>query len=150
MERPLVLENITYHFSYLPEQVNQTDFFNELTTRTGCGLLLDLENIHINAENHNFDPYTFIDEMPLSNVVQVHLAGGYKNSKGIYVDSHSKPVSEPTWQLLNYLIQKTNIKVIILEHDNDFPEDFNILLNQLRRAKSLLKKSEANHDCAKI
>jgi uncharacterized protein (UPF0276 family) len=138
IERPLVLENITYDFQMPGNEISQEQFFHSLVKETNCGVLLDLANIHTNSYNHHFDPYLFIDNMPLQNIVQVHLAGGsYSHDKKILFDSHNNPVEEKTWILLDYLLKKTKVKTIILEHDSNFPEDFEILLSQLRRVQTI-------------
>ncbi len=142
IQKPLILENITYHVNFESDTLKQTDFFHHLVDQTGCGILLDLANLYINSENNQFDPYQFIDNLPLDHIVQVHLAGGFKNRSGIYVDSHSKAVNEPTWQLYAYLCKKALVKTVILEHDSNFPEDFSDILTQLKRAKSILKDSQ--------
>jgi uncharacterized protein (UPF0276 family) len=146
LKLPLVLENITYHFSFEPGDMCQTEFFHKLTERTGCGILLDLANVFINSQNHRFDPYKFIDGMPLANIVQIHLAGGFQSNLGVHVDSHSKPINETTWKLLDYVSRSSNIKVVIIEHDSDFPDNFNDLLSQVDRAKKTLYEAEKKHE----
>ncbi len=147
---PLVLENITYPFCLQQKEMSETEFFQRLVKQTGCGILLDLANVYINSQNHKFDPYEFIDNIPLSNIVQVHLAGGFQNHHGVYIDSHSRLVNEGTWKLLEYVTKISDIKVIILEHDDEFPEDFSLLSNQLKRAKNLFYKNEINNDYATV
>lgn len=134
--KPLVLENITYLLSIPHGTVPEPEFFTRLTEATGCGLLLDLTNVHINSVNHKFDPVAYLEKMPLERVVQTHLAGGYW-SNGILIDGHSEPVQEESWKLLELLVKKTILKAIIIEHDHNFPE-MSVLLQQINRARHLI------------
>lgn len=133
---PLVLENVTYPF-YIPgPALSEAEFFTELVNRTGCGILLDLTNVYINSINHNFSASDFIDSLPLSSVVQVHLAGGYW-SNGIFIDGHSEPVHETVWSIFAELCQRISIRACILEHDANFPADIDVLIRQVERARSI-------------
>lgn len=137
LEMPLVLENITFYFTIPNSDYELSEFINEVVKQTGCGILLDLANLGINSHNHDYDPYEFINKLPLDNIVQIHIAGGTKTRDGHLVDSHNKAVSDTTWKLLSYLANKTEVKAILLEHDKDFPEDFSVLLNQIQKAREI-------------
>ena len=139
--KPLVLENVTYMVDLPNAELSQTEFFRELTAATGCGILLDVTNLYINAVNHLFDAERFLAEMPLDRVVQVHLAGGYWNH-GVLIDGHSHPVPEEVWQLYAHLCERADIKGVILEHDQNFP-DLGLLLEQVWRARTILDKTRA-------
>lgn len=135
--KPLILENVTYLVDIPNSAIGQTEFFHKLVDKTNCGILLDITNIFINSVNHNFDPHNFIDAMPLANVVQVHIAGGYW-ADGLLIDSHSEAIQAETWELLNHLNSLTKIKSIILEHDSNFPDNFDHLLSQVSRARDAI------------
>lgn len=135
--KPLVLENVTYLFEIPGAAMSQAEFFHRLAEDTGCGILLDITNVHINSVNHHFDAVQFLRQMPLENVVQVHLAGGFW-SDDVLVDGHSEAVQEETWSLFCALVDLVQVKGSILEHDSNFPEDFSVLLNVLDRARSIL------------
>jgi uncharacterized protein (UPF0276 family) len=141
LQKPLVLENITYSFD-IPSDLPQTQFFTRLVDATGCGLLLDVTNLYINSVNHHFDAVAFLKDMPLNRIVQVHLAGGYSKN-GILIDSHSEPVEAGSWTLLQRLTELTPVKGSILEHDANFPEDFDVLLEQVERARATISKTHA-------
>jgi uncharacterized protein (UPF0276 family) len=117
--------------------MRQSDFFNKLVDITGCGVLLDVTNIYVNSLNHHFDPFAFLDQMPLDRVVQVHLAGGYWK-RGIFIDGHSTLVQEESWDLLKALVGRSQVKGVIFEHDDNFPE-MRSLIEQVRRAKDILQ-----------
>jgi uncharacterized protein (UPF0276 family) len=137
--KPLVLENVTYMFEIPDAAMSQAEFFNRLVEATGCGVLLDLNNVYTNGINHRFDPVEFLEAMPLDHVVHVHLAGGYWHD-GLLIDGHSHPVMEETWRLLEHLVARASVKTIILEHDTSFPETITPLLDQVRRARQVLQR----------
>ena len=89
------------------------------------------------AYNFHFDPVEFLKELPLDNLVQIHLAGGYF-ADGVMIDSHSEPVDEGSWTLLETLVRLTTVKASILEHDTNFPEAIGGLLDQVGRAKRII------------
>ncbi len=136
LEKPLVLENVTYTIELPHGQMSQVEFFHRLVEATGCGLLLDVTNIHVNATNHGFDPLAFLEAMPLEALVQVHVAGGYVHD-GFMVDGHCAPVPEESWQLLEAVAARTAVRGVILEHDEQFPE-FRDLVDQVARARRIL------------
>lgn len=136
LEKPLILENVTYTFEIPKAAMSQTDFFNRLVDATGCGVLLDVTNVFINSVNHDFDAEAFMDAMPLDRVVQVHLAGGYW-SHGLLIDGHSETVQPETWKLLEKLVTRTLVKGSILEHDSNFPQ-LHSLLETVERARRIL------------
>lgn len=134
--KPLVLENVTYLFEVPLAEMTQAEFFHRLVDATGCGVLLDVTNVFTNAVNHHFDPWEFIVSMPLESVVQVHLAGGVWKD-GILMDSHSTAVPREVWQLFARLCRHADVKAVLLEYDQSFP-DFGVLLQQVARARDLL------------
>jgi uncharacterized protein (UPF0276 family) len=138
LEKPLVLENVTYMMAIPHNSMSQADFFNHLVAATGCGILLDVTNIFINSVNHQFDAAAFLRAMPLEHVIQVHIAGGVWRN-GLLIDTHSRPVAEESWRLLELLTGRTKVRGIILEHDTRFPK-MDVLLKQVRRARRLQEK----------
>jgi uncharacterized protein (UPF0276 family) len=136
LERPLVLETITTVVEIPHAGMPAPEFFARLVAQSDCGILLDLANIHINATNHKFDADAFVDAMPLSAVIQVHLAGGMFVN-GTLVDGHCRPVPEDVWTLFERVTRKANVRGVLIEHDTDFPP-FAELLAQVERARSLL------------
>jgi uncharacterized protein (UPF0276 family) len=136
LEKPLVLENVSYMMAIPHNGMSQTEFFNRLVAATGCGILLDVTNIFINSVNHHFDAAVFLQDMPLDHVIQVHIAGGVWRD-GLLIDTHSRPVQEESWLLLELLTSLTKVRGIILEHDARFPK-MDVLLAQVRRARALM------------
>lgn len=139
IERPFAVENITMPFYWPVDSIDEADFLSELVRRTGCHLLLDLENVRINASNHRGGrgAERFLDRLPLERVAQVHVAGGV-HAEGLAHDSHNAPVPEETWSLLEYLCELAPPPGVLLERDagfGDFPE----LVAEVRRARGMLK-----------
>jgi uncharacterized protein len=134
--RPFLLENITYHFR-LRQELSEAEFIREVLEQGDCWMLLDVSNVYTNSVNHGFDPYAFLDEIPLERVVQMHIAGGRWDGDWLE-DSHDAPVAEPVWDLARYAADRSDLKAVLLERDAHFPEDFSVLLGELRRARSLV------------
>ena len=135
IEIPLILENITYPFTFPGSDLVEADFLAALVERTGCGLLLDVANLHINAVNHGFDPYAFLDRLPLESVVQLHFVGGHREGEFL-VDSHSAPTPPEVWALLDHVLARAPVKGVILERDEDLPP-FPTLLEEVRRVRDV-------------
>ena len=136
LEKPLVLENISSPVIIPGASFSEPEFFSILTAETGCGILLDLANLHINATNHGFDALAWLDGLPLDKVVQVHLAGGVWDDAHL-IDTHSGPVSDETWALFELVARRTPIRTAIIERDDDFPR-FDDLLAEVAQARSIM------------
>jgi uncharacterized protein (UPF0276 family) len=141
IDRPFLLENITYYFTLPENDMTEAQFLTRVLEETDTGLLLDVNNVWVNSVNHGFDPYEFLDAIPLERAVQIHLAGG-RQVGDMIVDTHSTPVSEPVWELLDYVLDRAPIKAILLEWDQDWPE-FEVLMQHLERARTALNSSRA-------
>jgi uncharacterized protein len=119
---PFLLENITYVFEWPDSNMSDAEFLNLICRETGAGLLLDVENVYLNATNHGFDPYAFIDALRPGLVKEVHMAGGItihdeSLSTPLLADSHSHPVPDGALDLLEYVLARQTPSVIILERD---------------------------------
>jgi uncharacterized protein len=140
--KPLVLENITAPFTIPEADYEEPEFITKVCERTGCGLLLDVTNVFINAYNAKKDPLSLLKQYPMDKVVHIHLAGGTIDEHGVYHDSHSARVHDEVWPLLEYTAAHADIKVLIIERDDDFEEDFNALvLDDLSRARSIIESA---------
>jgi uncharacterized protein len=138
---PFLLENITYPLE-VGGELSEPQFITELAERTGCGLLLDLTNVVINATNHHFSYEEWLQEIPLDAVVQIHLAGGHE-VHGRMIDSHAHPVPEEVWSALRFVCGKTFVSGVMIERDDDFPTDFSELTREVARARDILEKDSA-------
>lgn len=120
---PFLLENISYLFEWPDSDLSDAEFLNLICRETGAGLLLDVENLFLNAHNHGFDPYTFLDALPADLVKEVHVAGGMTVCKDFLqrpflADSHSHPVPDGTLDLLDQVLARHTPETIVLERDD--------------------------------
>ncbi len=137
--KPIVLENITYLLEIPHSTMSQATFFQRLVEATGCGVLLDLTNVYVNATNHHDDPETFLCQMPLDHLVQVHLAGGYWRN-GWLVDGHCELVPSEIFDLLALLTTQCQVKNIVFEHDAHFPSMAE-MVQQMDHARNILQRA---------
>jgi len=136
--RPMLLENISYYMHMPDSHLQETDFICKIMDSADCGLLLDVNNVYVNSVNLNFDPYKFIDELPLERVVQMHVAG-HSRRDDLLIDTHGAAVIEPVYQLLEYVLMRTEVKAILLERDQNYP-DFEDLLKELEEIRSIARR----------
>lgn len=124
IDRRILIENPT---SYLPlpqNSISELDFITEAARRSGCGLLIDVNNIYISAHNLGFDAEVFVDGIPADLVGEVHLAGHERDANdqdSILIDTHSRPVADPVWALFDRLIARIGPRPTLIEWDNDVP-----------------------------
>lgn len=135
---PLLLENIAYYMGIPGGAMTEAEFLSKVVNDADCGILLDLTNLYVNARNLRYDPYEFIDQIPLERVVQVHLAGGTYED-GMWVDTHDHPVdSHPeVWDLLDYLCRRAPVRGVLIERDANPPDDFGEMLAEVERARAI-------------
>jgi uncharacterized protein (UPF0276 family) len=136
---PFLLENLTWYLPGLPSEGGRDEvaFLNDFVERSGCGLLLDLYNLHCNAVNQGFDALEALGRLRLDRVVQVHVAGG-ETHDGFLMDVHSQVVPEPVWELLEWLVPRAphlaGISYELLEEARLEPDT---VARQLERARAL-------------
>jgi uncharacterized protein (UPF0276 family) len=112
---PFLLENNVYYFDMEGQAYDEPGFLSALSDASGCGLLLDLHNLHVNCRNHGTDPYAFLDRLDLDRVVELHVAGGMEFD-GLYLDAHSGPSPEPVWELLDRVLPRCpNVGGVVFE-----------------------------------
>ncbi len=122
---PFLLENITYVFEWPDSKFTDAEFLNLICSETGAGLLLDVENAFLNASNHGFDPYRFLDDLAEGVVQEVHMAGGITVhddflDRPVLADTHSHPVPDEALDLLGHALARHAPVTIILERDARF------------------------------
>jgi uncharacterized protein (UPF0276 family) len=139
LERPFLIENISYYATMGPQELTEAQFLAEILERSDCGLLLDVNNIFVNAQNHGYDPGEFLNAIPLERVVQLHVAG-HLRQKHLVVDTHAEPVCSEVWDLLAVVIQRTCAKGILLERDDNLPP-IDSLLSELDQIRSICHSS---------
>lgn len=149
--RRMLLENPATYVTFESSTWSETDFLAELVRRTGCGLLLDVNNVLVSATNHRFDPRAYLSAFPLAAVGEIHLAGHDTEdlpSGPLLIDSHSKPVADPVWDLFAEVLACTGPLPTLIEWDTDVPA-FDVLLAEAARAHAILAAArEARSDAA--
>jgi uncharacterized protein (UPF0276 family) len=136
---PLVLENIAALFELPGAEMSEPSFMNEVVQKTGCGVLLDLENLHANELNLGVSARKYLSELDLDSVAQIHLAGG-RQSGDYWIDSHSRPVPEAAWRLYEEFAPRcSNLKCVIVERDEGL-SGFAQVLREVRRASAVFDR----------
>jgi hypothetical protein len=142
--RRMLLENPATYVTFASSTMSETDFLTELVRRTGCGLLLDVNNVFVSATNHRFDPRAYLADFPLFAVGEIHLAGHDTEelpSGPLLIDSHGAPVADPVWTLYAEVLARIGPLPTLIEWDNDVP-DFVVLLAEATRANAILHDIE--------
>ena len=135
---PLIVENISYTLRLPGAEMSEGEFLTRLVEETGCGLLLDVTNLFINAHNLGFDPRRFLDAAPLHAVVQLHFVGAQPRGSGL-LDTHGTVTGPGIWALLEEVLTRAPVRGAILERDENLPP-FIDLLPELRQARTLGQK----------
>ena len=138
--RRLAIENPSHYLHIDGHERDEIDFLSELSRRTGCGLLLDVNNVFVSASNLGFSPQACIDAFPGEAVMEIHLAGHSRDpalGERLLVDSHDAPVSEPVWALYERLVSRIGPRPTLIERDAGIPA-FDALLAERERAHAVL------------
>jgi uncharacterized protein (UPF0276 family) len=117
----LAIENISWYAHPGEPEIGEAAFISEVLMRSGVGLLLDVNNVYVNARNHGFDARELIDALPLDRVVQIHVAGHLVCDDGQRIDTHGEPVCDDVYELLAHTLQRTGPVPVLLERDQSFP-----------------------------
>ncbi len=144
--RRMLLENPSSYLSFEESTLAETEFLREIAQRTGCGLLLDVNNVFVSATNLQTDAVSYIDAFPLDLVGEIHLGGHDEDEDDhgapLLIDSHGREVADPVWSLYDYVIGKCGARPTLIEWDNDVP-DWPTLEAEARRATAILAKVPA-------
>lgn len=132
--RRILLENVSSYVTYKHSVIPEWEFLAETARRSGCGILLDLNNVYVNANNHGFDPYDFLRGVPASKVGQFHLAG-HTDMGGYLFDTHSGEVIDPVWKLYQKALELYGPVSTLIEWDEAIPE-FSRLSAEARKART--------------
>jgi uncharacterized protein (UPF0276 family) len=133
--RQLVIENVSSYVEYASADCTEWEFLAELARRTGCGLLLDVNNVYVGMRNHGYDARRFIDAIPIDSVRQFHLAGHADLGTHV-IDTHDAPVCEAVWSLYEYAVRRFGHVPTLLERDGEIPA-LEVLVGELDRARSI-------------
>jgi uncharacterized protein (UPF0276 family) len=141
LERPLVLENPSTYLTFADDQMTEWAFLTEMTRRTGCYLLLDVNNIFVSGANNGFDPYEYLAGVPADRVRQIHLAG-HSQGRERLIDTHDQPVPDPVWDLFSRIYPRLGQVAAMIERDDNIPP-LEALLSELDIARRIATKAMA-------
>lgn len=143
LNRQMLLENPSSYLSFAENEMSETAFLREVSRRTGCGLLLDVNNVFVSAVNLGQDAIAYIDDLPLESVGEIHLGGHDEDAddagRPLLIDSHGREVADPVWALLDHTLAKSGPRPVLIEWDTDVP-GWPVLAAQARRAADALQR----------
>ncbi|MBY6135104.1 DUF692 domain-containing protein [Nocardioides marinus] len=144
--RPMLLENPSSYLAFAESTWSEPDFLAEIARRTGCGLLLDVNNVFVSATNLGFSPQGYIDAFALAHVGEIHLGGhdtdADEHGRPLLIDSHGREIADPVWALLDYTLARSGPRPVLVEWDNDVP-DWPVLEAEAARAAAALERIPA-------
>ncbi|MGY2856805.1 uncharacterized protein (UPF0276 family) [Pseudomonas tolaasii] len=133
----MLLENPSTYLQFRHSTLDEADFISEIIRRTGCGLLLDVNNVYVSCINHQRDPLSYIDALPLGAVGEIHLAGFAEDTDSLgdrlLIDDHGAPIDNAVWQLYEQVLARTGPVATLIERDNQVPA-FSVLHAEARHA----------------
>ncbi|MGV1838210.1 DUF692 domain-containing protein [Rhizobium rhizogenes] len=142
--RQMLLENPATYLLFEESTLEETDFLAEIVRRTGCGLLLDVNNVFVASSNHHMDPRNYLARFPVQWVREIHLSGHSETvddaGAPLLIDSHDTPVKDPVWALYEGLIARTGPIASLVEWDNDVPE-WPVLRAEAEAASAILHRA---------
>lgn len=144
--RQMLLENPSSYLAFDESTWDEPAFLDEVARRTGCGLLLDVNNVFVSATNLGFSPQSYIDAYPLQRVGEIHLGGHDEDEDDhgapLLIDSHGREIVDPVWALLDYTLERSGARPLLIEWDTDVP-DWPVLADEARRAERALSRHMA-------
>ena len=141
LEIPIAVENVSSYAEFHVSQMTEWEFLNEVVEQADCGILLDVNNIYVSSQNHNFDPRQYIEAIPAERVAQIHIAGHSKFEKYI-LDTHDHPVLDPVWTLYARAIERCGPTATLLEWDDRIPSFDEVHAEALKANRYLMNQSE--------
>jgi uncharacterized protein (UPF0276 family) len=149
IRRPMLLENPSTYVAFRESTMSETDFIRSVAQRTGCGLLLDVNNVFVSATNHGFSALDYLSDFPLAGVGEIHLAGHAEQSDDegalLLIDSHDGPVADAVWKLFEIVISRRGPVPTLVEWDSNIP-DWPILKAEAAAAQAILDRCNSVAD----
>jgi hypothetical protein len=140
--RAMLIENPSSYVSFAGADMSEWEFLTQLSYRTGCYLLLDVNNIYVSAANHGFDSIAFLDGIPADRVRQIHLAGHSDGRDGLLIDTHDHPVPDGVWALYTETLKRLGPVATMIERDDDIPP-LETLVAELDYARAIAAHRQA-------
>ena len=142
--RQMLLENPATYLVFEESTIEETDFLRAVAGRTGCGLLLDVNNVFVAATNHNLDPHDYLAGFPMGHVREIHLSGHSETTDDfgapLLIDSHDTPVKDPVWALYESVVAGNGALPTLIEWDNDVPA-WPVLRREAEAAGAILDRA---------
>lgn len=120
LERRIAIENVSY-YAAPGQQLSEIDFINAVIEQADCDVLLDVNNVYVNSVNQGYDAREFISALPAQRIAYMHIAGHFRESDTLIIDTHGAAVVDPVWQLLDFTYQTIGVKPTLLERDFNLP-----------------------------
>ncbi|MBH5369103.1 MNIO family bufferin maturase [Bradyrhizobium glycinis] len=143
IRRPLLLENPSTYLAFRESSMRETEFIRAVAERTGCGLLLDVNNVFVSATNHGYSALDYLADFPLSRVEEIHLAGHAEQADDegdlLLIDSHDGPVTDAVWKLYDIVIRRRGPVPTLIEWDSKIP-DWPVLQAEAAAAQAILDR----------
>jgi uncharacterized protein len=143
--RQMLIENVSSYLQFTHSQMDEWDFLAQLARQSGCGLLLDVNNIYVSAMNHGFDALAFLNGIPRESVREMHLAGHSIHTVGgreIRIDTHSSPVCDAVWNLYSAALERFGPVPTLIEWDSEIPA-LSVLVAEAHKADRMLETHHA-------
>ena len=138
LEMPLVLENVSY-YTPVGAEMSEHEFISSVVSESGCRLLLDVNNVFVNAFNHQYDPQSFILNLPLDKVSYIHMAGHTQVDENTIIDTHGEAIIDPVYELFEWALDHITPVPVLLERDFNIP-GFGQVKEELMRLESIVEK----------
>ncbi len=146
--RKILIENPSTYVVFESSTMSETDFLSGIVERSGCWLLLDVNNVFVSATNHGFSPEFYIDTFPVQHVGEIHLGGHAEDEDEagypLLIDAHDREVVDPVWQLYRRAIGRTGPVPTLIEWDNDVPT-WPVLFAEAQRAETIIRGAMTEH-----
>jgi uncharacterized protein (UPF0276 family) len=142
LEVPVCVENVSSYAEFKESEMNEWQFLSEVVDKADCGILLDVNNIYVSSQNHEFDPFDYLKGVQHERVGQIHIAGHSRYEKYI-LDTHDHPVIDPVWKLYDAVIRKCGPTNTLLEWDANIPS-FDEVHFEALKAKKFIEKVQNN------
>jgi uncharacterized protein (UPF0276 family) len=143
----MLLENPSTYVAFAETSMSEVDFLREIVRRTGCGLLLDVNNVFVQAANHGIDATAYLDSFPAAHVGEIHLGGHAEDAdddgSALLIDDHGRAVADPVWRLYAHALSRTGVQPTLIEWDNDVP-DWPTLFAEAKRADLVIADRRSN------
>ena len=151
--RPMLLENPSTYVVFRESTMSETDFVRELVSRTGCGLLLDVNNVFVSASNHGYSALGYLADFPIEHVGEIHLAGHAEQTDDegdlLLIDSHDGPVADAVWKLFEIVVGRCGPIPTLVEWDSNIPE-WSVLKAEAAAAQAILDRHTTNLTSGKV